>query len=390
MEEKTMTANQIYTLINDIQKEALGERALTVKDTGTLVSLGELTLSSQSDTEKFYSCLVDRIGRSYVKYRRYIADGKDSIMRSPLDFGIILQKIQTHKLGTAIANPSWYNPSTYDNAVAKDTTDIQQSLFSKMGTWEIAPHTVLDYQLKTAFTSAEAMGAFVNMIFNDMYNALEFEIEQCIKLTRSTLIAQCFKGNNANIRRNLLAEYNANHTALTIAEALESPEFIKFANREINKVAKRFKNMTSLFNSAGADRFTPESEMAIEILTDYASASASYMESDTYHNELVKLPLYKEIDSWLSSGTGFEFADVSSINITDEADITCEKSGIIAVIRDKDACGIMVDRVRTKSLYSPASERTTYWHKADWGAFVDNSENCVVFYLEESTDDSQE
>lgn len=380
-----MTANQIYAFINNVQKDALGERAFTVKDTGDLVSLGETVLSSQTDTDNFYSKLVDRIGKTYILYRRYVADKSGNMMRSPLDFGIILQKIETHKIAGAKANGSWSN-QVNPFAKAKDTTDIQQSLFSKLGTWEVENKIVYDYQLKTAFTNAVAMGAFVDMIFNDMYNALEFEIEQCIKLTRATLIAQCWKGTNANIRRNLLKEYNENHAdaTLTKEEALESPSFYKYANREIMKIAKRFKNMTTLFNSAGADRFTPEGDMVVEVLSDYASGSATYLESDTYHDEMVKLPRYDEVTSWQASGTSFAFNDVSAINITDESDTTTDKSGIIAVIRDKEACGIVIDRVRTKSIYNPLSECTVYAHKADYGTFVDSSENCVVFYLDDS------
>ena len=34
------TVNQIYSLVNDSAKEAIGSSAITAKDTGTLVSLG--------------------------------------------------------------------------------------------------------------------------------------------------------------------------------------------------------------------------------------------------------------------------------------------------------------------------------------------------------------
>lgn len=377
------TANQIYTLINAAANEALGRSALTVKDTSTLVSLGETVLSSQTNTEKFYQKLVDRIGATYVKYRTYNAPNKNDIMRSSLDFGIVLQKVQTHTLGKAKANGSWgsqVNPFAQTN----DPTDLQQSLFTVLGVWEVETKIIYDYQLKTAFTNASAMGAFVNLIFQDMYNALEFEIEQCIKLTKATMIAQCWKGSNAHIRRNLLTEYNLiAPNPITVADAMHDLGFLKFASREINLVAKRFKHMSSLFNSAGADRFTPVDQMNVDILLDFATATASYLEADTFHKELVALPNYNEVDSWQNSSTDYSFTSVSTINITDEAGATKEQSGILATIYDKDACGIMIDRVRTKSIYNPASECTNYFHKADYGTFVDNSENCVVFYIAE-------
>lgn len=384
------TANQIYSFINEVQKQALGREAISVKDTSTLVSLGETVLSSSTNTEQFYQKLVDRIGETYVKSRAYNATNKGDIKRSPMDFGIILQKVQTFKLAKAQSNGSWgsqVNPF----ATAIDNTDIVQSLMTKLATWEVETKIVYDYQLKTAFTSAASMGAFVNLIFQDMYNALEYEIEQCIKLTKATMIAQCWKGTNTNVRRNLLKEYNTlASTTLTEEAALRDAGFLKYASREINMVAKRFKQMTSLFNNAGADRFTPVDMMKIDVLDDYASATASYLESGTYHKELVSLPLYSEVDSWQASGTTFAFADTSSINITDESETTTAKSGIIAVIYDYDACGIMVDRIRTKSMYNGASECTNYYHKADYGTFIDTTENCVVFYMDADEADTDE
>lgn len=377
-----MTANQIYAFINEVQKQALGKEAITVKDTASLVSLGETVLASDTNKEQFYQKLVDRIGATYVKSRAYTASNKGDIMRSPLDFGIILQKIQTHTLAKAKSNGSWgsqVNPF----AAASDPTDLQQSLFSVLGTWEIETKIIYDYQLQTAFTDAAKMGAFVNMIFQDMYNALEYEIEQCIKLCKATMIAQAWKGTNANVRRNLLKEYNtAASTTLTNETALRDAGFIKYASREISKVAKRFKRMSSLFNGAGADRFTPVDLMKVDVLDDFATASDMYLSADTFHKELVALPLFSSVDCWQASGTSYAFDDVSSINITDESETTTAKSGIIATIYDVDACGVMVDRVRTKSMYNPASELTNYFHKADYGMFVDNSENCVVFYMD--------
>lgn len=386
--KKMATANQIYAFINEVQKQALGEEAITVKDTASLVSLGETVLSSNTNKDAFYQKLADRIGYTYCKARVYNAVNKSDMVRNVLDFGIVLQKIQTHKLAKAKSNGSWgsqVNPFS----TAKDTTDLQQSLFTKLGVWEIETKVIYDYQLKTAFTDAVSMGAFVNMIFQDMYNALEYEIEQCIKLTKATMIAQCWKGNNTNVRRNLLKEYNELiETPLTYAEALRDSAFLKYASREISKTTKRFKHMTSLFNSAGADRFTPVDAMKVDVLLDFSTATASYLEADTFHKELVALPMFEEIDSWQASGTTYNEPDV--INITDEAGVTKEQAGIIATVYDKEACGVMIDRIRTNSMYNPASECTNYYHKADYGTFVDTSENCVVFYMDANESDVQE
>lgn len=380
-----MNVAQIYDFINEVQAEALGERAQTVKDTSSLVSLGETILNSQKDTDAFYNALADRIGKTIVMYRLYNIDGK-RMQKTPLEFGVVLQKIQTYKMAKAKNNGSW-TEQTNPFAKEKDTTDIMQSLFTSLGTWEVETKIIYDYQLRTAFTNAQAFASLTELIFADMNNALNYEIEQCEKLTRATCMAQAFKSPNKNITRNLLAEYNEKFgDTLTAENCIYDASFDKYASMEINKVVKRFPRMSTVFNGIGADRFTPKNDIICEVLTDFASSTASYLESGTFHNDLVKLPLYEEIDCWQSSGVDYDFETTSHINITDESGVNVEQGGIIAVVRDNESCAIKVDRIRTTSIYNPASELTNYFHKADYGTMVDGSQNCVVFYVADSTD----
>ena len=143
--------------------------------------------------------------------------------------------------------------------------------------------------------------------------------------------------------------------------------------------------MRSHFNTAKADRFTKKEDMVVEILADFATATSSYLESGTYHKELVALPLYEEVDCWQGSGTEYDFASTSKVFIkNDDTGINVEQSGIIAFVHDKEKCGLSYDRIRTKSIYNPIGERTLYSHKADKGYYVDPTENGVVFAVFEA------
>ena len=90
-----MEVTQIYGLVNDLIAEGVGAQDITVKSTDGIVSWGESVLSSETSIDYLYEKLLDRIGWTYIKYRRYFADNKESIMRTPMEFGIILQKVQT-------------------------------------------------------------------------------------------------------------------------------------------------------------------------------------------------------------------------------------------------------------------------------------------------------
>ena len=113
--------NQIYNFLNDTAKEMVGGSHITVKDTSSLVSLGDTILSSDTATEQFYSKLVDKIGMTYVKYRELTKDALSDILRTPMDFGIILQKVNTSEIARAVENGSWTNQKN-PFANEKDTT----------------------------------------------------------------------------------------------------------------------------------------------------------------------------------------------------------------------------------------------------------------------------
>jgi hypothetical protein len=185
--------------------------------------------------------------------------------------------------------------------------------------------------------------------------------------------------------RNLLAEYKALNTSATItaSNCLTDVDFLKYASREINLTRKRFSRMSRVFNSMGADRFTDDSELVIEVLADYATATASYLEADTYHKELISLPAYRETSSW-QSDSDFSFDEVSKIDIsrTDgETTIEATQTGIIACVYDREACGVSLYRPRVKSMRNELQEMTNVTYKLDYGSYVDKSENCVAFYI---------
>ena len=65
------------------------------------------------------------------------------------------------------------------------------------------------------------------------------------------------------------------------------------------------KRMSVLFNDEDYKRHTPTADLVVNVLQDFDSALVSYLESDTYHNEMVKiastystLPYWQGIFNW--------------------------------------------------------------------------------------------
>lgn len=380
------TVNQIYLMVNDAASDALGEKAITAKDTASFVALGDKVLSSDTDKEQFYKALVDRIGRTVIAVRSYSAK-KRSVKRDELDWGLIYQKI-SYKKRDAVENPSWATETQANPFDVEIQTEAVQKLFAVMSTYSFED-SIPDGQLFTAFTSASAMGAFISGIYVNMDNYMQLAEENLNDLAVDTYMAGALIKGKAPQKRNLLTEYNtANDTALTAEQALKNADFLKFAGREIKTAIGNMTRMSTIFNAEGFPRHTPKDKLVVEVLGQFASAMSTYLESDTYHKELVALPNYEEVTYWQAPGESFAFEDVSKINITNahlattsNEEGTIEQSGIVAFIHDYDAVASVIYRHRRNSIYNPRAERLNIFDKAEQGYAVDLSENGVVFMI---------
>ena len=100
-----MKVNQIYEIINDVTKEVLGEKSITVaEDLSNIVDVGKEILNG-ADIDNYVKSLVDHIGRVIFVNRKY-SGGAPSVLMDGWEFGSILEKI-TADLPEATENESW-------------------------------------------------------------------------------------------------------------------------------------------------------------------------------------------------------------------------------------------------------------------------------------------
>lgn len=187
---------------------------------------------------------------------------------------------------------------------------------------------------------------------------------------------------------NLLYLYNqkftpAGETPLTADKAITSPEFIRFAAYTMGLYENRLKRISKLFNIEGKDRFTPSDLLHIVLLNDFKAAANAYLQSDTFHDEFTRLPEAETVPYWQGSGTGYAFADVSKISVKlNESDANATTiSGVLGIMFDRDALGVCNQDRRVTTNYNPKGEFYTNFYKFDASAFVDPSEQAVVFFV---------
>ncbi len=373
--------NQIYQIVNDSAQEALGSKAITVKDTSSFVSLGQEVFSSANNVDMFYKVLVDRIGRTVWAIRQYNG-ARRSVKREEMEFGIILQKI-SFGLATAVENPTWETNAQQTPFDIEGTVKPKQKLFSKVGTWSYE-EKIPQIQLFTAFTDPYAMGQFISAIYVAIENSLELDFDNISNLAVNTYMAGVLASSNNVCKRNLLAEFNTGRTTpVTMADALKNMEFLKYASKEISVTVDNMERLTEVYNIEGEPRHTPKDKVVVEVLNQFAKSSQYYLQADTYHNDLVALPRYETVPFWQAT-QNFDFNSTSVISIQNGG-INVTQGGIIAFVHDIDAVAASIYKRRSYSVFNPRSEVLNVMEKATKGYAVDLSENGVVFYMADTT-----
>lgn len=383
-----MKVSQVYAIMNTITGELLGDTAVVNEDLSNIVEIGK-TFQNSVGLDNYVKKLNDVIGKMIFVDRIY--KGRvPSVLMDGWEFGSILEKV-TSDLPDATENEAWEleNGASYDPNIFYQPS-ISVSLWNNRITFEI-PVSITNKQVKSSFNSATQMNAFMTMIYTAIENSMTVKLDALIMRTINNFIGMSidnafsstdYTGAGDTRAVNLLSRYNtAFGTSLTAAKAITTPEFIRFASEQILTTIDRMKTMSTLFNIGGKARFTPEDMMHIVMLSEFKHSSDVYLQSGVYHNELTSLPDAELVPYWQGSGTNYDFASTSAINIKTSENAVVSLTGVLCVIFDRDSLGVAnVDR-RVTSDYNAKAEFTNEWHKYDAGYFNDPNENFVVFYV---------
>ena len=389
-----MKIKQVYEIVNGATQEVLGETAIVKEDLSDVVSIGE-SIQNANLYDKYVGALVNRIAKNIFSIRAYSGRAPKVLMDS-WEFGSIVQKVHM-QLPDAEENESWelVDGSTYNqDQFYKPSVSVK--LWNHKTTFEI-PLSIAEEQLKQSFLGASEMARFIAMIYQAVENSLTLKFDTLIMRTinnfiGATLYDATSGGSLQNTTRcvKLLTEYNTIHgltgsDALTQAKALYDKEFLRYCAYRMKQVATRMINYSTLFNIGGTQKHTPRDMLHI-VMLDYLDAGVSaFLQSDTFHEELVKLPDADVISCWQGTGTDFALANASKINVSvldktgTKRDV--EQAYIVCAMFDRDALGVTALNKRVRSHVNDKAEFYNYWYKEDAGYFNDYNENFVVFVV---------
>lgn len=385
-----MKVEQLNSIVIDIHKQITGNAEITEINSGNIVDIGK-SIFDNTDIDNYVKALTDRIGRTIFVNRKYQGSGLKVLM-DKWEFGSVLQKIdctipdshitenKTWKLenGTSYGQDTFYKPT------------VTAKLYNKKTTFEIDV-SFTETQVKSSFNSMEELNSFVSMIYNAVEQSFTVKLDGLIMSTINAMSARTLKTlaeNKTNNKAvNLLYLYKQRFptdTDITKANALTNTNFLKFASMMINTYIDRMSKISTLFNIGGKERFTPKEDLNLIMLSDFKSVCNSYLQADTFHKELVELPNADTVPYWQGSGSDYSFESVSKIHTTIGQADTIEKSGILAVMFDKNAVAVCNEDRRVTTSYNAKAEFFTNYYKFDCSYINDTNENYVVFFIDDA------
>ena len=403
--------NQIAKVAEQVWKEVIGETLPSGEKVSmkNIVAVGDTILSSSTSTEQFYKVLFDRVTRTVFGSRTYTPSLRRNMLRDNIEWGVAVQKI---------------------NIEANDFEDNPIYTVKKgdvLGTWKANPVTVMadiyvstnTYQmsftlpsvdvLRQSFTNEGTYTAFVSSIYTTVENKVAVVAEQLEADCICSYIADAYDYNftpisgagtqespyvyntDKQVAVNVLKVYNTTTgKTLTQATCWYDKDYLKFSVSYINRIASQLQRMNILHHIKGLKQHTPADQLNLHINQFYADQLKYYLESDTYHNELVRLEKAgastNEVSFWQKLGDGSpEDSMTVSLISGGGKDFTGDKAitGVFAVIRDTDACGTLIDRNRTDVAYDVPTDTTTTFIRADIGMFNARDEQFVVFVAQD-------
>lgn len=382
-----MKVNQIYSLINSINKDMWGKTTATVKDLSGIISLGKALELDEDSSDAFLQKLVDRIGKTVIRTLDLELDFPNLFMDA-FEFGAIMQKITVNPFD-AISNSDWnvgnngFTPTFAD--VHKPSVEVKY--FKGGTTWSYVV-TVPSNLFFTAFTSETEMANFIDAIMKALSDSMIMSINNMSRMAINNFIAEKIKNNNGVV--NLLTLYNGESGTLTASQAIYDKDFLRYAGMIIRNYIGYMAEPSTLYNVDGTLRVTKRDNMHVIMLRDFMSSYVTNYSADTFNEELTKLEGYVETNHWcgVNNGTGVpNFTTNSTINVIpsseegDESPTAVNQTGIICLLADRQGIAVGVNKRRVGKFINDIDDYVNTKTSATIQWINDLSENGVVFIV---------
>ena len=392
-----MKVTQAAAGLNDIfNKMQLGETAVVTEDLSNLVDVGKVVvdyLTNTNDFDNFTKQMIDMVGKTIYWDRPYTS-AAPNLLKDSWEFGSILQKVRCNLMKARDAAPwNLYADSqngTYADPFELAPPSVKAKFFNKAVTFEV-PITLAEAQIKEAFRSAQDMMRFIAMIENRVQMKLTLCMDALVMATICNLMGQKIAYNENVV--NLVKEYNTfinASPAKTKADCVKDPDFWRFVSMMLGRYQNYLESASSLYNHGDYVTFTPKDKQKFIMLGDYAKAMETWLYSNTYHDDYVKVNGYDTVGFWQGTGSTAPGADRYKVNVGTEIEVSGSavykvvSADVLGTIFDEEAAVLCCEESNVGSIYNPRQRYWNYFYQKFVKLINDVEENCVVFTMNDT------
>lgn len=395
-----LTFNQLATVLNAITAQATGTSNIAAVDTSSFVTAGQEALKAGYDT--LSTAISQVLSKTIFAIRPYSSKFKGLEM-TVQQYGNITRKLSA--IDKAFVNDPAIDPTvivdngTIDPFVISKPL-VQQENFYGMEVYK-KPLTIYDWQLDQAFSGPDQFASFVAMMMQNASDMLEQARENTKRMTITNLIAAVLGNYATNQNIKLVTLYNAYigspSPALTWADIkadnAKYQHFMRFAYAKIATIASMFTERSAKYHVSLSGktimRHTPYEMQRLYMLGQERYDMEAQVLADAFHDNYLKLADVETVNFWQSINSP------DAINVTPSYLATSggnagtiqkgsavSKTGVFAVLMDRDAAGVVQMNERARTAYNARGEYTNYFFSVCERYFNSFTENCVVFTLD--------
>lgn len=394
-----LTPRDVYSIMNDIVKQATGQDTLKAVDTDSFVTVGETLLRTapENTLNAISTVLADTIF-SVRPYRGKL----DSLRVSQRRWGAQVRKIvplyteaEASQDWNALLGGSLQSPladgQSVDMYTIKAPKVVQLNFY---GTSVLQKHiTRFRDQLSLAFSSENEFIRFIDAVMTEFNNEIMLLNENKARLSLINFMLGIHDMSLTEV--DLVAAYNTKHgTSYTRAQLLSTyiSDFMKFVAAQVKTYSSFLTEMSSKnhANLTGYQpilRHTPKERQKMVMYDPIFIEAESEVYSGLFNPQYLEIGDFEGVNFWQNQDSPTSIKGTP--NILDVSDGTSKKGTanttidyVLGLLYDEEALGVMPQF--DYSSVTPFNSNGGYWNMYyHWrfNSYNDFTENAVLFVL---------
>lgn len=392
-----MSFEQVAAVLNEVNAQATGARAIDMVNTSEFVSVAQTVLNAGYDP--VINAITQVIGRNIFSNRPYNRKFRGFEMDRSR-WGAITRKFSPVDLRAENAIRFTMADGEHPDMFEVNKPDVVQTNFYGQNVFDIQLRSIFRDQLDSAFQGPDQFGEFYAMLTQNFNDVREQTIENMSRMTINNMIAgkkaQALAGNNTGVIY-LLDEYNeatgSNVDGTTVFSDANFNSFARWLAGFVETLAGRMSERSGLYQTQiigkTINRHTPLEDLRVYLYAPLFNMIKTRVMTDAFNQDNLKIADTEMVNYWQSIETPDTvvvtpvYMDGTGVLVTPDDEIVA--GGVVGVLFDRDAMGINIKSEWQAT--SPFEARGGYWnpwYHMDVQYTNDYTEKCAVLLLDKA------